>query len=263
MRAPMLGSIALHAVVGVLVFAVARQPGSSGVSTVREPSLIAVEMANVPPHQPTRDPPAPADRFSIASDGGPRSARRTGKAFPGTGLGTPAGPGAGHRERNPYRDVTTRIEQIGARGDNPGPKAGESGKDGGGETRPGENRGDGTGGRGGGGIGFGDGGGLALPASPAPPPPPSAALERPRSKARPARLIYPSRESEVDETTLFVARVVVDDEGFVVGAHLVHGFGGKRDETAEHAVWRFRYAPATDDDGHPIRSTVDQRFAVQ
>ena len=114
------------------------------------------------------------------------------------------------------------------------------------------------------GLGLGNGRGLAdlvpeVPRAPVPPPAPPA----PRvSKARPARLIYPSRQTEVEEASLFVADVIVDDEGFVVGARLARGTGGPRDAEAGAAVWRFRYDPARDDDGVRIRSTVQQRFAI-
>ncbi|MEO8704631.1 MAG: hypothetical protein ABI867_31540, partial [Kofleriaceae bacterium] len=79
---------------------------------------------------------------------------------------------------------------------------------------------------------------------------------------RPARLIFPSRERDAEDGTLFIARVIIDSDGYVVGAKLVRGFGGPRDTEASDLIWRFRYAPALDDDGHPIRSTLDQRFLV-
>lgn len=110
------------------------------------------------------------------------------------------------------------------------------------------------------GIGFGDGGGLPIPpAAPTPPPAPSG---DPPSKARPATLIFPVRQRDVDDAELFIARVTIDHEGFVVGAKLVRGFGGPRDEQASDLIWRFRYAPALDAAGRPIRSTLDQRFLV-
>ena len=84
----------------------------------------------------------------------------------------------------------------------------------------------------------------------------------PASKARPAVLVFPSRQTEVEESALYVADVTVDAEGFVIGAHLAHGFGGPRDVEAGAQVWRFRYSPALDDDGRPIRSTIQQKFAV-
>ncbi|MFN0253435.1 MAG: hypothetical protein ACKV2T_41585 [Kofleriaceae bacterium] len=122
--------------------------------------------------------------------------------------------------------------------------------------------GDGDGGRGNGtgrrrGIGLGDGARitdtpvtLETPAAPA------------ASKARVAKLVYPARERQVDDSELFVARVTIDHEGFVVGAKLVRGFGGPRDVMAADLIWKFRYAPALDDEGRPIRSTFDQRFLV-
>jgi hypothetical protein len=128
-----------------------------------------------------------------------------------------------------------------------------------------EPMGDGAPGAGGrGGIGLGDGRGLAdlvpeVPAVPAPPPAPPAPKV---SKARPARLIYPSRQTEVDEDQLFVADVIVDTDGFVVGAKLAKGRGGPRDVEAGAAVWRFRYDPALDDEGVRMRSSVHQTFAV-
>jgi hypothetical protein len=113
------------------------------------------------------------------------------------------------------------------------------------------------------GIGFGGGTGLGALAPPPPPPPPPAALAAPRSLARPARLVYPSRERDVEESRLFVARLTIDTDGYVVGAHLVRGFGGPRDRDAADAIWRFRYDPARDDAGRPVRSVLDQKFLVQ
>jgi hypothetical protein len=108
------------------------------------------------------------------------------------------------------------------------------------------------------GIGFGEGGAIAepprVPVLPAPPP---------ASKARPPKLIYPARERDIEAARLFVARLVIDRDGFVVGARLVHGFGGPRDDQAASAVWRFRYAPALDDDGAPIDATIEQPFMVE
>lgn|GEM_PF-2568931 len=107
------------------------------------------------------------------------------------------------------------------------------------------------------GIGLGDGARITSEAvALATPPAPIA------SKARVAKLVYPVREREVDDSELFVARVTIDDEGFVVGAKLVRGFGGPRDAQAADLIWKFRYAPALDDEGHPIRSTFEQRFLV-
>lgn len=130
----------------------------------------------------------------------------------------------------------------------------------------GDDMGDGLGGGGGRGgtgtgtgIGFGDGGSIERPQLLAPPPAPRG---DPPSKARPAQLIYPTRHRDVDDAELFIMRVIVDDDGFVAGAKLVRGFGGRRDEVASQMIWRFRYAPALDDSGQPVRSTLDQRFLV-
>ncbi len=108
------------------------------------------------------------------------------------------------------------------------------------------------------GIGFGDGGGVTG-AAPPPPPPPAPKV----SKARPARLMFPSRQRDVDDGELYVMRVTVDADGFVAGATLVRGFGGRRDDIASAQIWRFRYDPARDDNGQPVRSVVEQRFLVQ
>ena len=109
------------------------------------------------------------------------------------------------------------------------------------------------------GIGFGDGGTIPPLEHLTPPPAPRG---DPPSKARAPRLIYPTRQRDVEDAELFVARVIVDDEGFVAGARLVRGFGGRRDEVAAQMIWRFRYAPALDAEGRPIRATLDQRFLV-
>jgi len=106
------------------------------------------------------------------------------------------------------------------------------------------------------GLGAGDGGALQRVEMLSAPPAPKASL------ARPARLIFPTRQREVEDAELFVARVIVDDEGYVTGAKLVRGFGGRRDEVASNMIWKFRYDPARDDDGRAIRSTLEQRFLV-
>jgi len=120
------------------------------------------------------------------------------------------------------------------------------------------------GGRGGGygrGVGRGVGTGLGDLASrieriPAPPVAPKA------SKARPAKLIYPTRQRSVSEGELFTARVTIDSEGYVVGAR-VASHGNPKETDASAMIFRFRYAPALDDEGRPIRSTVEQPFLVQ
>jgi len=124
---------------------------------------------------------------------------------------------------------------------------------------PGRDDGHGQGGHGGG-IGAGLGGwNPSVMASPLPVP---AAPEPEKARARPPRLIYPARDREVDDSLLFVARLTIDADGFVIGVRLVRGAGGVRDDQAQNAVWRFRYSPALDDDGRPIPATIEQRFLV-
>jgi hypothetical protein len=111
------------------------------------------------------------------------------------------------------------------------------------------------------GIGDGIGNGIgdaraSLRELPATPPPPI-------SKARPAKLVHPTRETEVDEAELFAARVTVDETGDVVGAHMTQSHPGSRGEVASSMIWQFRYSPALDDDGIPVRSTFVQTFAVR
>ncbi len=121
------------------------------------------------------------------------------------------------------------------------------------------------GGRGGGhgrGVGRGVGSGLGDLANvgtrlPAPPAAPKA------SKARPPKLIYPTRDRPVSDGELFLARVTIDTDGYVVGARLLQGMGGHKDSDASAMIFRFRYSPALDDDGRPIKATVEQPFLVQ
>jgi hypothetical protein len=132
------------------------------------------------------------------------------------------------------------------------------------EVRSGGGSGDGSG------IGSGFGCGLGCGFGGAGPPPlalceaPTAPSPRaaPRSKARPARLIFPKKHREVEDGDVFVALLTVDDDGLVVGVRLTRGIGGRRDEVAAREVWRFRYDPARDAAGKPIRSKVEQRFML-
>lgn len=75
-------------------------------------------------------------------------------------------------------------------------------------------------------------------------------------------MIYPARDREVEDSRLFVARLTIDADGFVIGVRLVRGVGGVRDDQAANAVWRFRYSPALDDDGRPVLATIEQHFLV-
>ncbi|HTL35536.1 MAG TPA: hypothetical protein VL326_20550 [Kofleriaceae bacterium] len=144
------------------------------------------------------------------------------------------------RSADAWEQVSVRMEAGSANGD-------------GGEIGNGHGNGNGNG------IGFGAGGGIRVATDvPAPPPPPSI------SKARPAKLVWPNRDEEVDdEANLFVAKVTVDDEGAVVAVHMKTIRVGVKADRAADAIWTFRYAPALDDDGHPVKSTFEQSFQVR
>ena len=83
------------------------------------------------------------------------------------------------------------------------------------------------------------------------------------SRARPAKLLRPTRETEVDDAELFVAVVTVDRDGDVVGAQMKRSHPGSRGDTAASMIWQFHYSPALDDGGSPTRSTFEQKFAVR
>lgn len=223
MRRALLGSLALHAAIGAALWAGWRPAEREPV----ERGEVRIEVIDA-----RRDKPvATMDR-----------AVRPVRAERATGNRQRAGRSAGARRL--ARGRASRTASVaGVLGDLAG-----MGTEGGGG---------GAGGRGGGGGGLGAGAGgrgdaLAISLPPAPK----------RSRARPARLIYPAREREVADGELFVARVTVDDHGYVVGAHLTRRLGSPRDDDAAGLIFKFRYEPALDDDGRPIRSTFDQPFAV-
>jgi hypothetical protein len=120
--------------------------------------------------------------------------------------------------------------------------------------------------------------GTATPPAPPPivtPPSPDATLAhddheatapvlKPRSPiliSRAARPRGPRGESRDDGQ--FVAILTIDTDGSVIGARLKRGPPGRRSERAMAAVWRLRYHPAVDGDGHPIKSRVEQRFVIE
>jgi hypothetical protein len=171
-------------------------------------------------------PRAPAPVAPVAAPAGGGAARHGHTAQPRA---------APHGSASPWGEVAVHIDDGGTGG-----------------------TGGGTGGGHGRGIGLGDGGVVerieSLPVPPAPPPP---------SRARVARLLHPTRETEVDDAELFVAMVTVDTDGDVVGARMLRTHPGSRGDTAASMIWQFRYAPALDDDGNPVRSTFEQKFAVR
>lgn len=237
MRVRTLGiSIACHAAIGLVLVSLATH------ERARVSKSTSIELIDAPPAPPA--PPSPAT--IEASLGGGSHAGSIERAAPRI-VTRPARIQAARGEieiddGDPRGEV--RIEQAG------GAMGEDAGAVGDGEGR-GRGSGDGKG------IGLGDGARvvderITLETPPAPP----------ASKAREAKLVYPVREREVDDAELFIARVTIDREGFVVGARLVRGFGGPRDAQAADLIWKFRYAPALDDQGRPIPSTFDQRFLV-
>lgn len=243
----MIGSLALHAACALALIAVRapspvrdREPSHVALVEARPVELVELDLAvggggGTPGHGATRPEPAKATRIARVDRRDRRAARRPAiQAAPSE------------------RSLSDALAEV-ARASHEITDGGSAGGDGG----------DG-GGRGGGrgrGIGRGIGDGLGDRASagellPAVPAAPAA------SKARPARLIYPTRERDVSEGDLYVARVTVDRDGYVVGARLLRS-GGPKDGDASAMIFRFRYAPALDDDGRPIRSTVEQPFLVQ
>lgn len=232
-RVAVIGSLVLHITVGVVVVAVDRET-RDGEPTV--PASTTIELVDiVAPAAPT-----------VASRGGGGAPAKSSRA-PARRSSARRAPASQH-DGDTARSITSSLAEIAIAG----------------EDRTAGDGGDG-GGRGGGhgtGLGLGIGFGEQFDRVPPPPPPPPAEVIT-VSKARPAKLVYPARERDVADGELFVARVVVDHDGYVVGARLVRGFGGHRDDEAASLIWRFRYRPALDDAGHAIRSTLDQRFLVQ
>jgi hypothetical protein len=77
-------------------------------------------------------------------------------------------------------------------------------------------------------------------------------------------LIWPTRNDDVDdESNLFVARVSLNRYGEVVGARMLTVRPGAKADRAASAIWTFRYTPALDDDGMPVKATLDQEFQIR
>ena len=258
----LLGSIALHAGLVIAVLSLGH-PERSG--NTRGPISIEV----VSPVELT----SPETRTAAGGDGGSRGGERAALTAPDIKAREPStadkapaptsqhaanldGPAA----RSARRAILDGRSSIGAssqRAATVGDLVGPIGFDRG----TGNGRGDGKGTGLGAGDGIGDGLGTGRDGLAARLPAPPIA-DRIESKARPARLIYPSRTADIEEAALFVAQVTVDDEGYVVGAHLTRRFGGRRDDDAASLIFRFRYDPARDDAGRPIASIVEQHFHV-
>lgn len=162
--------------------------------------------------------------------------------------------------RTNTQSARTVREIVSVRDPAPGVGNGNGNGDGNGS---GSGSGSGNGGGNGNGFGLGDGIGIARTDIPAPPPAPIADV-KPPSKARAAILVYPKRDREVeDDSVLFIARVTVDRDGDVVGARMLKTRPGSLGDQASSAIWTFRYLPALDDAGTPVRSTFEQPFQIR
>jgi len=235
-RVAVIGSLAVHLVVGAVLL-LAHRDGSPRAT---DDATMAIELVDVALTLPLNAP------SSVSGAAG------------SPGAGSPAARVVAHDARASARrrSLEAATADLDPRGritfERAGGGDGERGGDGGGGS------GAGVGGRGNG-LGIGASGSR----EPVPPPPEAPRAEPVVSKARPARLVYPRRNRDVDDGETFVARVTIDEDGYVVGAKLVRGFGGRRDDEAAGLIFRFRYAPALDEAGRPIQSTLDQNFLVE
>jgi outer membrane biosynthesis protein TonB len=239
-RVALVGSLVLHGLVGIALLSVELTERDG----VPSPQPIAIEIVS----PPTIAPPKSALESdvhgggSFVSHASTRSAKRT------------ASPPRQARRAQPTPIKVADLVDYSI------DRSGTEQANGGGIDRDGDGgEGNGRGGHRGDGIGFGDGSRIVLAQDLTMPAPPAA---KPVSKARPAKLIYPTRERDLGEEALFVARITVDTDGYVVGAKLVRGRSGPRDDEAADLIFRFRYLPALDDDGRAIRSTFEQPFHV-
>ncbi len=243
----MIGSVAVHAVLVWVIAAADRDGAPSGT----KPTSASITIVDVVEFDllPTEEPPA-RESGGAGDPSTPAHAARAARTTTTATRSRPTG------VEDPRGAIT--IDHADPRGELASDGHDESGAVANGALAfDGRGMGLGRGGSGRGmGVGFGDGGAIQRIEKLSPPPAPKASL------ARPARLIYPTRQRAVEDAELFIARVIVDDEGYVVGAKLVRGFGGRRDEVASQMIWKFRYDPARDDDGRVRRSTLDQRFLV-
>jgi hypothetical protein len=239
----LVGSIVLHGVLGAGLLSVALSEGDGVVVQTTQP--IAIELVAPPTIAPlatTTPPPDVQGGGSFISHTSEASTKKT-----------QSPPQKARRAQPTPMKVADLVDYSIDR-------SGTQSTSGGGLDRDGDGgEGNGVGGHRGHGIGFGDGARVVLAENFALPPPPAA---KPVSKARPAKLIYPSRERDLGAERLFVARITVDTDGYVVGAKLVRGRSGPRDDEAADLIFRFRYSPALDDDGHAVRSTFEQPFHV-
>ena len=248
---PWIGSLLVHgAVVGVALVCRSERDRARE-ETERAIAFIDVEAAS------DEAAPDPESRMETDEAGGPAAPA----AFAGPPAPAPraAHPSVKRRAESERADdaepsaVSSASARIAASRPSPTPAAGGNQSAG---IGSGIGNGATSGGRVGAGAGRGRGRAGAAVGVRSPPRPP-------RSKARPARLIYPVRDREERPGEVFVVRLTVNEKGYVVGVRLEQGVSRDRDEKALNAVWRFHYAPALDRGGRPIRSQVVQRFMVE
>jgi hypothetical protein len=237
---PFAASVAIHLIM-LIALAVSRMAPVVHVDRVEPQPIVAtllpIDVAPSPPARASASAggssatPVATGRAASASLSGAASASQAGAASARARM--PAARVA--NDRSAWAGLAVRIDNAG--GDGRG--------------------GDGPGRGPGRGIGLGDGGSVKIAQDvPTAPPPPS--------RARPARLVYPTRDLEVeDDSYLFVARVTVDTDGSVVGARMLKTHPGSRGERAASAIWSFRYSPALDERGVPMRATFEQPFQVR
>jgi len=257
-RSALAGSLAVHGAIALVAAIIARAPS---LDRSEPPRTVEIELIGPSPAPPSPQSPANAGGAAPASAPAPRPTQRARSESPrrADGRAQPlqtrsiAPPAA--RRSALADEVTMRIEP-------PSTDAGDpsGGRDGGELDAPGGRVG-GLGAGMGRGVGFGAGRGDSDAAVAALAVPIPDLVPRP-SQAQPPYLIYPRRNRDVDERTLFVARLTIDTDGYVVGAQLLGGRGERGAERAANAVWRFRYRPALDAAGRPITVTIDQRFLV-
>ena len=253
-RVALLGSVAIHAVCAVALVAV-----RSTDSERDDAGRAAIELVD-------RDAVDIVDLVEISdSGGGGGSPKRTGivDEKPRASTAAPARTLLARVERPTRRAVDGIVRAERSLADSLADLSTSSQDASSDEASAGAGGDGGTGGGRGGGHGRGIGRGVGLgdvaavgERLPAPPAAPKA------SKARPAKLIYPTRERDASEGELFVARVTIDTDGDVVGARLLSGALHKSSD-ATTMIFMFRYLPALDDDGRPVQSTLEQPFLVQ
>ena len=241
MKRALATSVVLHGLLGIALLSVELTEGDGLPAT----QPISIEIVSPPTIAPPAKQPPPTDvqgGGSFISHASEQSTKRT-----------QSPPQKARRAQPTPMKVADLVDYSIDR-------SGSEHANGGGVDRDGDGgEGYGVGGNRGDGIGFGDGNRIVLAEELTMPPPPAA---KPISKARPAKLIYPTRQRDLGEDALFVAKITVDTDGYVVGAKLVRGRSGPRDDEAADLIFRFRYLPALDDAGRAIRTTFEQPFHV-